>query len=618
VFHQCVTLAFLRRLLPFVCALAVVTLTALVLAAHYVPAFDGTDENGYILSAKRLATQGNLAKHARDPFEFVSPNWVQTDEGEFHAKYPVGYPLLCAAAYRSGGPAATFLVNPLLALLTILGVFLLGRAMVDDFAGLLAAVLMAFNPMHLHFGLSALSHTGSVCFAVWGMYFLWRWTQHGGWHNAALTGAFCAYAISIRYTEGLLALPVLAMIAWRGAGEWRTARGPWAGQVGVMTLAAVAALGPLFAQHWAAYGSIFSTGYGLCGESTGFGWKWFVVNWRNMLTRLDTGGLYLVFPIGVAGLVWLAGHDYRRGLFLGLWTVPPILVYTAYYWAPEGQGVGYLRFFLSIFPSLILSALAVVCRPGKLRAPGVVLLGAFVLLVSFVNSREALPQLERAQQKLLFARATSDLARQRVPTNALVLASSRILNFLEFAGDWRLYSQDFFEKSSVGRRTQVLKHDEPNPFHRRKAERMHALVGNRTDLQLADLQREVLLKAITNGLPVMALAPDSSLAVIRGRLSARLVLRPVARWNEAAAGWTLYELEPRAPGDKPERPLTLEERIEQLQFEAKTRRAEFAEKYPDAKKEWDGIADVERRLQALQEQLRQRQPKPRAPTKGRD
>src|SRR5208283_2730453 len=104
---------------------------------------------------------------------------------------------------------AMFLVNPLLAALAIVGMFFLARAMINTTAGVLGALLLATNPLHAYFGLSALSHSGSICFAVWGMFFLWRWTTSGGWLNAALAGALSAVACTIRYTEALLALPAM-------------------------------------------------------------------------------------------------------------------------------------------------------------------------------------------------------------------------------------------------------------------------------------------------------------------------------------------------------------------------------------------------------------------------
>ena len=196
-------------------ALLVVVLFGALLAGYFVPASEGVDQNGYICAARRLALTGSAAKYIAHPLEYVSDNVVQTGAGLYYPKYPLGYPWLCAFAWRLGGPDAVFLVNPILAALALAGVFLLARAMVNAYAGALAAILLVTNPWHAYFGLTALSHSGSIAFAVWGMYFLWRWVVGGGRVNAFAAGALTAYACTIRYSEALLALPVLAMIVWR-------------------------------------------------------------------------------------------------------------------------------------------------------------------------------------------------------------------------------------------------------------------------------------------------------------------------------------------------------------------------------------------------------------------
>ena len=339
-------------------ALGVVVLFVVMLAGFFVPTYEGTDENGYMLTGKRLAAKSDVAKRTSDPYEFISGNWVEAQPGIYYAKYPVGYPALVALAYRLGGADATFWVNPVLATLAVLGIFVLGRALWNPLLGLFAAILLATNPLHAQFSLSALSHTGSLCCAVWAMYFTWRCWERGGMWNAMLAGALAAYGISVRYTEALLFIPIAVAVVWR----WRTTKQPvWRDAAALFFGAGVAIL-PLVIQHWIAYGSPFITGYTLCKESTGFGWKWFQENWWLMLERMSGSGLVLLFPLGLAGLVLLCLRDVKRGVLLSAWVWPSLLLYSAYYWAPQGDGWGYVRFFVSVFPALILGAVALLDR----------------------------------------------------------------------------------------------------------------------------------------------------------------------------------------------------------------------------------------------------------------
>ena len=151
-----------RWLPPIFSWLGVALVLCLLLRAvcfFYAPAyFYGIDEGGYLVPAKGLALHGNPAKHTLDsPVEFVGENMVEARPGVFYGKYPIGYPLLCAVAHRLGGPAAPFLVNPAMALLGVVGIYLLGQALIGRLAGFLAAFLLGLHPF------SAAGSSGAAC-----------------------------------------------------------------------------------------------------------------------------------------------------------------------------------------------------------------------------------------------------------------------------------------------------------------------------------------------------------------------------------------------------------------------------------------------------------------------
>ena len=100
-----------RWLPPIFSWLGVALVLCLLLRAlyfFYTPAyFYGIDEGGYLVPAKGLALRGDPAKLTLDsPVEFVGENMVEARPGVFYGKYPIGYTLLGAIAYRLGGPAA--------------------------------------------------------------------------------------------------------------------------------------------------------------------------------------------------------------------------------------------------------------------------------------------------------------------------------------------------------------------------------------------------------------------------------------------------------------------------------------------------------------------------------
>lgn len=604
-------------------ALVVVVWFAVMLAGFHVPAYDGVDENGYFAAARRLALTGHAAKSLANPLEHVSGNVVQTGDNLYYPKYPLGLSWLAAAGYRLGGERGAFWVNPVLATLAVAGIMLLGRDLLGTFAGLAAGLLLASNPLHAVYGNGAVSHAGAICFAVWAMWFLWRWTRDGGWAAALASGALGAAAWTFRYSEALLVLPAVVMVGWRYAHlpegarptEGWSARRQWRWEVGWMVAGAGLVAAPLLAHHWVAFGAPWRTGYGLCGESTGFGWEWFRQNWWLMLTRLNTPGLVLLFPLGLVGLAWLMVHDRPRGLLLGLWAVPAILLYTAYYWAPAGEGRSYIRFFVSVFPPLILGALALLLAVGRARTGWTLAVGGFLAVVVSYNLRETLRELDKQRERLAAVRQTWELVRTRVPAGAVALAPESTLNHLEFAGDYELYAADTFSRAAIQRRVKVLEDDRPHPFQRRKARQLAERLGALNDEQLAQMQREFFEAQLTAGRAVVALGTDDQWRAWRGRLGERLAFRPLATWdgpirrNESrAAAWTLHEVVPRsAVAAAVPAAVALAEKVDRLQFRVQTLRDAFHQKYPGAAQEWATITELERQLRDAREQLRLRQ-----------
>jgi 4-amino-4-deoxy-L-arabinose transferase-like glycosyltransferase len=596
----------------FVLAL-ILTLAALPLAGHFEPAYHGVDQNGYMVTARRLLLTGDPGKPLRTPDAFLGGNWVIADSGIGYAKYPIGYPLLCSAAAKlTGRMDAMFWVNPLLAVLTVLGVFLLGRAWWGAFAGALAAILLAVNPLHLNFGLSALSHAGSSCLGVWSMLALWHWRRTGHAASALAAGALAGYAVSIRYTDALLFLPAAAMLVdrWR---ERRAAGAPLADSAtlrGAVLLAAGAFLAvlPLLAQHWTAYGSPFRTGYGLCGESTGFGWNWFHDNIWVMLAKMDNGGLILLFPLGLAGLLHLALQNRSEGALLAWWTVPQLLLYSAYYWAPAGDGFGYTRFFISVFPPLILAAVHLLVVPLGKHPRWTWAAGALVLLAAAANLHEALRQVGQLRATLITAEAATAVAQRHLPPNATLFASKRVLDVLEFAGDWTLFATENFDRRPVANTLKPLAQDGPHPFQRRKAQELKERRGGWSDDQFNQALRDLVTAEQNTGRPVFwALPADQLNKAARNRLGGAFKLTPVAGWlelrrndddNQRYTDWLLLAI--RRPDAGPPSKLSPAEQLLLFQEQFRSLRVELEDRVPGIKPRLDRLLELNNEIRRLQ------------------
>src|SRR2546423_1796490 len=79
-------------------------------------------------------------------------------------------------------------------------------------------------------------------------------------------------------------------------------------------------------------------------------------SWETMVRTLYNSGLFFVFPFAIAGMFLMLWWNWRIATWVVSWIVPSLLLYTAYYWAPESPSTSYIRFFLTIIPALGICA----------------------------------------------------------------------------------------------------------------------------------------------------------------------------------------------------------------------------------------------------------------------
>ncbi len=121
--------------------------------------------------------------------------------------YPPGFSMLLAIGLIFRAP---WLVNPLLAALSVILVYLLGKEIYGPKVGRLAAVLCAISPWFLVMSSTMMSHTASLFFAVLFLLFLFRSIGRPTILNGILAGAGLGVAFLIRpYNAALISLPFL-------------------------------------------------------------------------------------------------------------------------------------------------------------------------------------------------------------------------------------------------------------------------------------------------------------------------------------------------------------------------------------------------------------------------
>jgi hypothetical protein len=126
------------------------------------------DSVAYYFQAKTFAL-GRLWVPVPQLPEFFWHEFVVMADGKWYSKYPPGFPAILAAGVVLGYP---WLVNPVLAGVSLLLVFLIGRQIDGVGQGILASVLLLSSPFFLFLSGSFMAHTAGMTFALLFV-FLW-------------------------------------------------------------------------------------------------------------------------------------------------------------------------------------------------------------------------------------------------------------------------------------------------------------------------------------------------------------------------------------------------------------------------------------------------------------
>jgi hypothetical protein len=369
-----------RRLVaPFVILLAVST--AIVGVARNSWTAGGADSYAYVSQAE-LWLNGNLTVPIPLAESAPWPNavWTFAPHGFRPAVsaasiVPVtapGLPLLMAAAKAIAGHCAMFLVTPLSGALLVWLTFAIGRSLVSELVGLVAAWLIATSPAVLAMLVSPMSDVPAAALWAAAIYFAL------GRSNASAVAAGLSSSGAILIRPNLV--PLVGILVF-----WKL----WVERSGLsrtLLLIAGAIPGCLFIAWINAtlYGSPLASGYGSLSELFSIG---------NVMTNLRRYGAWLIESqtplalVGIAALlipikpfrtVWQTSSQHHGAILLAatiamVWTL--YLIYTPYdaWW--------FLRFLLPSWPAICVGAAAVLVRIAQDRRWSLRTAAIFVILL---------------------------------------------------------------------------------------------------------------------------------------------------------------------------------------------------------------------------------------------
>jgi len=503
-----------------------------IMLGYLAPAHPGVDQNGYLVGGRVFAHTFSTGVKPAGPFEYFGAMWVMAEDGWLYPKYPLGIPILTAACFWIGGdangPLLTYYISPVCAALALVAMYLLTRQIAGSFFGLLGTILLASNAIFFTQTNNPWSHVPDAAFVLWGMVFLVWWWRYNGLWRAAIAGLLLGYAVLIRYTEGLLLLPMavvaLSKLRWKSPRSYLRCATPlfaWLVPVGYLLIFNKLAMGT-----W--------TGYDTTNESTGFEVSTLGEKWRTTLSQLYQLGAFFILPIGLLGLLLIGQRNWRIGLFLMSWLLPGVLLYSAYYWGGERMGMGFLRFFLTLIPPILIGAcwlfskLSTIGYPREGASGGFmtklsnsiapIAIGLIVLVAASASVRESLAGVTRdyvSNQNLATTAAIINMHTKHNTNDDVVLFAEAgrgpagSANFLQFATGFEIYANDAFStnlRQFMGARG-GNDPDQPNPLQPRRREATQKEYAKYNDKQLIEQQNLLMNRAFVANRRVIAVLP---------------------------------------------------------------------------------------------------------------
>jgi hypothetical protein len=371
----------------FAGVVAALTVIAGIFCSAHVAA--GADSYGYVSQARLFVTgQLKVAQPLLDdmpadiPREALAPLGyrLSPDKRALVPTYSPGLPMVMAVFERVGGPRAVYLVMPLLAGLAIWMTYALGRLLIGDLGGSLAALFFATSPAFLvQLLYPPMSDIVAAAWWTTAIVTLWR----PGRVAAFATGAATAAAILTR--PNLVPLAAVLGVVFLSGLSRRDGRSLAVQRLLLFTMPAAAACVVVawLNAYW--YGSPTASGYGNIEDGGLFRWEYFWPNLTNYAAWAfqSQGVLSLLGLVGLPALWQYARARGAQAIFTAAICFAAT-VYACYAFYLPLDTWWTLRFLFPAFPVffilIVAGGLAVIDRlPDGWRSTGV---AAFVVAMT--------------------------------------------------------------------------------------------------------------------------------------------------------------------------------------------------------------------------------------------
>jgi hypothetical protein len=258
--------------LPRLFLLTLITGSVLTWFRFLLTTIGGADSYGYV-SASHLITGGRLIDAApiadwltaANRLAIASPlGWAPAPDGSGIAPtFPIGTSVMMALFSRVGGGYAVFFVAPLMALLTLALVYRAARDWFDDEVALVAAAILAWNPVFLTYAKQPMSDVPATAWVTLAIVLAFQRSP-----ASAFGAGLAAGAAVITRPALLIAAAAIPFLSSHGDSRYR--------RFVLSGIGAALGVSIQMAVQAKLFGSPFSTGYG--AASGLFAWSHAPVN----------------------------------------------------------------------------------------------------------------------------------------------------------------------------------------------------------------------------------------------------------------------------------------------------------------------------------------------------
>ncbi len=391
------------RLDPFTLAAAgwVVVVAALLNVVSYERHPHVSDEVSYLIQAHSFAS-GMLTMPAPPVPEAFQLALMTHRTDRWYSPFPPGWPAVLALGVLAGAP---WLVNPLLAGLSVLVASLLFQRFFDRRTARIALLLLCTSPWFLFLSMSFMSHAASLLAALIASWAVARMRGGGGWMWGAAAGLAIGWIFLIRPLEGVVAGVFVG--AWSIWGARRREVPALAAMAAVAAGCVAVHLGynqritgePLYFPVM----EYFDLRYGVGSNAMGFGpnrgvgWPIDPNPTHHSPSDAVVNGMLNTFSLNVelfgwsTGSLWplvlaaLAGSRRRLDLMM-LLAILLVVVGHAFYWFSGGPDFGARYWYLVLPPAIGLCARGIrALESDSPDGPRVLLATLLLCTLSIVN-----------------------------------------------------------------------------------------------------------------------------------------------------------------------------------------------------------------------------------------